>query len=98
MFFKSHNPTTLNRQGADVGNQYRSAIFYNSDEQREQALNAIEKWNKSEAYPNPIVTEVTEADVFYPADDYHQNYYNKNPNAGYCTYLIKPKLDKLGLE
>ncbi|MGE9293527.1 MAG: peptide-methionine (S)-S-oxide reductase MsrA [Puniceicoccales bacterium] len=98
VFFKSHDPTTLNRQGADVGTQYRSAIFYNDDKQKQLAQLAIEKWNAAEAYDNPIVTEVTELGTFYPAENYHQDYYNKNPNAGYCAYVIRPKLKKLGLE
>lgn len=98
VFFKSHDPTTLNRQGADVGTQYRSSIFYDSPEQQKIAELAIEKWNASGAFDDPIVTEVTELETFYPAENYHQDYYNKNPNAGYCTFVIRPKLKKLGLE
>lgn len=98
VFFKSHDPTTLNRQGADVGTQYRSAIFYHDDKQKELAKLAIEKWNASGAYEDPIVTEVTELGTFYPAESYHQDYYDRNPNAGYCTFVIRPKLKKLGLE
>ncbi len=98
VFFKSHDPTTLNRQGADTGTQYRSAIFYSSEKQKKLAELAIEKWNAAGAYDDPIVTEVTELGTFYPAESYHQDYYNKNPNAGYCTFVIRPKLKKLGLE
>jgi len=98
MFFKSHDPTTLNRQGADVGTQYRSAIFYTNEKEKELANLAIEKWNASGTYDNPIVTEVSELETFYPAESYHDNYYDKNPNAGYCTFVIRPKLQKLGLE
>lgn len=98
MFFKSHDPTTLNRQGADVGTQYRSAIFYHDEKQKAVAEAAIEKWNASGAYPDPIVTEVTELGTFYPAEDYHQDFYARNPNQGYCTFVIRPKLKKLGLE
>lgn len=98
VFFKSHNPTTLNRQGNDVGTQYRSAIFYENDAQKAAAEASIAKWNASKAYDDPIVTEVTPLDVFYEAEDYHNDYYNNNPNAGYCVYVIRPKLKKLGLE
>ncbi len=94
VFWKTHDPTTLNRQGADVGTQYRSAIFYHNDAQLNTAtklktlLNAEKIWNK------PIVTEITKFEKFYKAEDYHQNYYNNNPNQGYCQFVIVPKLEK----
>ncbi len=93
VFWATHDPTTLNRQGNDVGPQYRSAIFYHSDKQRE----AAEK-SKREVAPklwsDPIVTEITEASTYYVAEDYHQNYFNENPNAGYCRVIINPKVKK----
>lgn len=94
VFWKTHDPTTLNRQGADVGPQYRSAIFYHSKEQQEQAEFYKNELNKSGAFDAPIVTEITEFKKFYPAEDYHQNFYSNNPNYGYCSYVIRPKLDK----
>lgn len=92
VFFQTHDPTTLNYQGADRGTQYRSAIFYNSAAQKEKAETIIEKLNKEKVYPDPIVTEVTPLDVFYVAEDYHHNYYLNNPNEGYCRYVIQPKM------
>jgi peptide-methionine (S)-S-oxide reductase len=97
LFFQAHDPTTLNRQGADVGTQYRSAIFYHSDAQREAAAAAIEKWNASGKLRDPIVTEVTPASQFYVAELYHQDYFNKNPGNPYCRANILPKFKKLGL-
>ena len=102
-FWKVHDPTTLNRQGNDVGTQYRSAIFYHSDEQKAKAEAQIKKVNESKVFKDPVVTEVSKVEKFYPAEDYHQNYYEKNKdnpngNIGYCRYMIAPKLDKLGLE
>lgn len=94
VFFKTHDPTTLNRQGGDIGTQYRSAIFYTSESQKNSANEIIEALNKEKAYPDPIITEVTAMDVFYPAEDYHQDYYSNNPNYGYCRMVIQPKLDK----
>ena len=96
IFAECHDPTTLNRQGADVGTQYRSTIMYLSEEQKENAI----AWKKklTEKYFDPVVTEIVEAPVFYPAEDYHQDYYKKNPNQGYCTFVIRPKLKKLKLE
>ena len=85
----------LNKQGADVGTQYRSAIFYHSIEQKEKAENYIQLIEKEKLYANPIVTQIEEAGVFYLAEDYHQNYYNQNKEQGYCQYVIAPKLDKL---
>ncbi|WP_269526057.1 peptide-methionine (S)-S-oxide reductase MsrA [Coraliomargarita parva] len=95
-FWKSHDPTTLNRQGADVGTQYRSVIFYYSEEQRTIAEAAKIKAQKLIA--DPIVTEITAASVFYPAEDYHQDYYQLNGSAPYCRAVIRPKLEKLHLE
>jgi len=88
VFFATHDATTLNQQGNDRGTQYRSAVFCTSNEQQVQAKQFIEKLGDN------IVTEVTELDVFYPAEDYHQNYYNNNPSQPYCAMLITPKLDK----
>ncbi len=94
VFFKTHDPTTLNRQGGDIGTQYRSAVFYTSESQKNSANEIIEALNKEKAYPDPIITEVTAMDVFYPAEEYHQDYYSNNPNYGYCRMVIQPKLDK----
>ncbi len=94
IFFTAHDPTTLNRQGADVGTQYRSAIFYHSDEQRETAEAVIQELDAAKIFPSPIVTEVTEASTFYSAEDYHQDYYSNNPYAGYCRVVIAPKIAK----
>jgi peptide-methionine (S)-S-oxide reductase len=96
-FWQSHDPTQLNRQGADVGTQYRSAIFFHSPEQETAAVAALEKAQKD--FPERIVTEITKASVFYPAENYHQDYYflNKNKN-GYCASVISPKLRKLKLK
>lgn len=94
VFFTVHDPTTLNRQGNDVGTQYRSAIFYHTPQQKTTAERIIQELNQSGAWSNPIVTEVSPAVEFYRAEDYHQNYYNNNTQAGYCQYVIQPKLDK----
>lgn len=92
IFFTTHDPTTLNRQGNDIGTQYRSVIYYFNEEQHEQALNYIEAL-KAEGLN--IVTQVQAAPTFYPAEDYHQNYFAKNPTQGYCNFMIPPKLNKL---
>jgi peptide-methionine (S)-S-oxide reductase len=93
--WRSHNPTTLNQQGADRGTQYRSAIFYHSDEQKTQA---IASKNAAQAhFDRPIVTEITQAVEFYIAEDYHQDYYRQNQSAQYCQMVIRPKLNKLSL-
>jgi peptide-methionine (S)-S-oxide reductase len=97
VFWQLHDPTTLNRQGADVGTQYRSGIFYHTDEQREAAEKSKKKWNESGKFKNPIVTEITKASVFYAAEDYHQDYFNKNPRNPYCRATVIPKLRKLDL-
>lgn len=94
IFWKTHDPTTLNRQGADVGTQYRSVIFYHDDMQRQLAESYKQKLDQSGAYDNPIVTEISPFTVFYKAEDYHQNYYNLNGNAPYCAFVIQPKLEK----
>jgi peptide-methionine (S)-S-oxide reductase len=94
IFWKTHDPTTLNRQGADEGTQYRSVIFYHNDEQKKAAEFYKEKLGKSGAYDDPIVTEISPATTFYKAEDYHQNYYALNGKAPYCSYVIQPKVDK----
>lgn len=94
VFFTIHDPTTLNRQGADVGPQYRSAIFYHDEEQKEAAHDIIEELEEENVFADPIVTEVSALDDFYRAEDYHQDYYEKNPNQGYCQVVIAPKLAK----
>jgi len=94
VFFHVHDPTTLNRQGADAGTQYRSAIFYNNDEQKKTAEKVIDDITKSGLWDDPIVTEVTTFDTFYKAEDYHQNYYKNNPEKSYCSYVIAPKVKK----
>jgi len=95
VFFTIHDPTTLNRQGADVGPQYRSAIFYHTDEQRAIAEGAIADLEAAGVWDAPIVTEVTPLTTFYAAEDYHQEYYVRNPNQGYCRMVIAPKVAKL---
>jgi peptide-methionine (S)-S-oxide reductase len=92
--FKTHDPTTLNRQGADVGTQYRSGIFYHNDQQKAAAESIIAELTRAGVYANPIVTEVTPASQWYPAEDYHQDYYSQNPNQGYCAMVITPKIEK----
>jgi len=94
VFFKTHNPTTLNRQGADVGTQYRSVIFYSNEQQRETAENVKRLLNEQEIWDDPIVTEISPLKAFYKAEDYHQDYYAKNPSQGYCQFVIVPKLEK----
>jgi len=94
IFFKTHDPTTLNRQGADVGTQYRSAIFYHSETQRTSAEEIIAALNREGIWNNPIVTEVTEFSNFFAAEAYHQEYYENNPNQGYCRIVIQPKVEK----
>ena len=94
IFFAVHDPTTLNRQGADVGTQYRSVIFYHSEQQKAEAEEAIKQLNASGAWGAPVVTHVEPFQNFYPAEEYHQNYYNKNAGQPYCSAVIAPKLDK----
>jgi peptide-methionine (S)-S-oxide reductase len=94
VFFRTHDPTSLNRQGADTGTQYRSVIFYHNEKQKELAKFAKEKINEEKLYDKPVVTEITAFTKFYKAEDYHQNYYDHNPNQGYCAYVIAPKVEK----
>jgi peptide-methionine (S)-S-oxide reductase len=98
VFFKTHNPTTLNRQGADVGTQYRSAIFYYTDEQKQASEAMIKTLTNEHVFDDPIVTEITQASEFYSAENYHQNYFNDNPNKSYCAFVIQPKLNKFARE
>lgn len=93
LFFESHDPTTLNRQGADEGTQYRSGIFYVDEAQKVAAEKAKQAAQKN--FDDPIVTEITPLGVFYEAEDYHQDYFKNNPNAGYCSFVIRPKVKKL---
>ena len=93
VFMTTHDPTTLNRQGADVGTQYRSVIFYHNQNQKEIAEEVIAEM--SSYYENPVVTELSPLKIFYEAEDYHQNYYNNNQSQGYCNFVITPKLAKL---
>jgi peptide-methionine (S)-S-oxide reductase len=95
VFFATHDPTTLNQQANDKGTQYRSAIFYTSEMQKNQASNFIKKLNDANVFKNSIVTEVTPLDVFYYADEDHHDYYNQNKNAPYCQFLIAPKIEKI---
>lgn len=94
VFFTVHDPTTLNRQGGDIGTSYRSAVFYHSDEQRQIAEETIAEFNAEGIYDNPIVTEVTAFDKFWPAEDYHQEYFANNPNQPYCNAVVAPKVAK----
>ena len=95
VFWQAHDPTTLNRQGNDVGTQYRSVIFYHNDDQKTRAERSKIDADKSGYWPNSIVTEITLINNYSDAEDYHHNYYNDNPNQPYCLFVIKPKLDKL---
>jgi len=95
VFWHLHDPTTLNRQGNDVGTQYRSAIFYQNDEQKQVALASKEALEKSGAYKKPVVTEISPFTNFYPAEDYHKDYYDNNRSQPYCTFIIDPKVQKL---
>ncbi|MBE2234872.1 MAG: peptide-methionine (S)-S-oxide reductase MsrA [Anaerolinea sp.] len=95
IFFALHDPTTLNRQGGDVGPQYRSAIFYHTPEQKATAQAVIAELNAAQIFDKPIVTEVTGVTRFYPAEDYHQEYYSNNPNQPYCQVVVSPKVAKL---
>lgn len=94
VFFSIHDPTTLNRQGNDAGTQYRSAIFYHSDAQRQTAQRTIAALDTEKIWDGKIVTEVVEAGVFYPAEDYHQEYFKRNPHTGYCAAVVSPKVSK----
>lgn len=94
VFWQTHDPTTLNRQGADVGTQYRSVIFYHNEEQKEIATQLLNKLNEEKAFENPVVTEVSPFTEFYVAEESHQDYYRNNPEQGYCTMVIRPKVEK----
>lgn len=94
IFFSIHDPTTLNRQGPDVGTQYRSAIFYEAAEQKEVAEELMRELESAGLWDEPIVTEVKPLDVFYPGEPYHQNYYERNPSQPYCAFVITPKIAK----
>lgn len=94
VFWKTHDPTTPNRQGNDVGPQYRSAVFYHNEEQKEKAEKYKKELNAAGAYDAPIVTEITAFEKFYPAEDYHQNYFNLNGSQPYCSFVIRPKVEK----
>lgn len=95
VFWKTHDPTTLNRQGADVGTHYRSIVLYHNDEQGKLANEYKMKLDAADIWPNPIVTEVVPFEAFYPADEQHQNFYNLNQSQPYCTFVINPKVNKL---
>lgn len=98
IFFKTHNPTTLNRQGNDIGTQYRSIIFYENETQKLQAQQMIEQLSEEQVFDKPIITTVVPATEFYEAEDYHQNYYNDNQGKPYCAFVIQPKLNKFASE
>jgi len=94
VFFITHDPTTLNRQGNDVGTQYRSAVFFHNEKQKETALKVIGEFDQEKVYDKPVVTEVTKFSAFYPAEDYHVNYFARNKNQPYCQYVVAPKVEK----
>jgi len=94
VFFTIHDPTTLNRQGNDVGTQYRSAIYYHNEDQHAEAAELMLELRKQHVFPAPLVTELVAAPVFYPAEDYHQHYFSNHPAQGYCQFVIAPKLAK----
>jgi peptide-methionine (S)-S-oxide reductase len=94
VFWKTHDPTTMNRQGADVGTQYRSVVFYHSPQQKELAETYKKRLNDSGAWDHPVITEISPYSAFYKAEDYHQNYFRLNPEAGYCKFVIQPKVEK----
>lgn len=95
VFFHLHDPTTLNRQGADVGTQYRSVIFYHNEEQEKTAREVFREIDASDLWDDPLVTEISPMTAFYVAEDYHQNYFQNNPSQPYCTFVIGPKMEKL---
>ena len=98
VFFATHDPTTLNRQGNDVGSQYRSEIFYSNEEQSKNAQDYISLLNKQNTFGKNVITKISKATTFYVAEDYHKNYYNQNKNKSYCEYIITPKIDKVRKE
>jgi peptide-methionine (S)-S-oxide reductase len=95
VFWKTHDPTTPNRQGADIGPQYRSVVYYHNDQQRALAEKWKQELNDAKAFPAPVVTEISAFTNFYKAEDYHQNYYRLNPNQGYCRMIVRPKVEKV---
>jgi peptide-methionine (S)-S-oxide reductase len=94
IFWQTHDPTTLNRQGNDVGTQYRSVIFYHNDEQERMAREMKRRLDEEKIWKKPIVTEITAFEAFYPAEEYHNDYYERNPNQSYCSFVITPKVEK----
>lgn len=94
VFWKTHDPTTLNRQGNDIGSQYRSVVFYHNESQRTIAQNYISQLEKSVSFLKPIITTLEKFEKFYPAEDYHHNYFKQNANAPYCQFVVRPKVDK----
>ncbi|MGD1007481.1 MAG: peptide-methionine (S)-S-oxide reductase MsrA [Ignavibacteriaceae bacterium] len=94
IFWKTHNPTTLNQQGNDIGTQYRSVIYYHNEEQKKKAEHYKDELNKTGAWNNPVVTEITVFSKFYKAEEYHQHYFARNPYQGYCSFIIAPKVEK----
>ena len=98
IFFKTHNPTTFNRQGNDVGTQYRSVIFYYTEAQKQQAKDMIAQLEQAHVFDQPIVTQIEPASIFYKAENYHQNYFNDNADKPYCSFVIQPKLNKFARE
>ncbi|MFG0263165.1 MAG: peptide-methionine (S)-S-oxide reductase MsrA [Novipirellula sp. JB048] len=98
IFFKTHDPTSLNRQGNDVGTQYRSAVFYHSEAEKKKVQDFIEKLNQSGEYSRRVVTTLEPATKFHPAEEYHQDYYRRNPNAGYCRVVVRNKVRKTNRE
>lgn len=94
IFFFIHDPTTLNRQGDDIGTQYRSVIFYHNEEQKEMAYSMIKSLEEEQVYEDPIVTQVEKLDIFYLAEEYHHNYFERNPEQAYCSAVIAPKVAK----
>ncbi len=98
VFWQTHDPTTPNQQGNDVGTQYRSAVFYSTDDQRRTAEQYKQQLDAAKTFPRPIVTEITPLKNFYPAEKYHQNYFNLNPSQSYCQFVIRPKVEKFNKE
>lgn len=94
VFWKTHDPTTLNRQGNDFGTQYRSVVFYHNEEQKQLAEKYKKQINDEKAYPNPVITEISPYINYYEAEEYHQNYYNQNGSESYCKFVIQPKVEK----
>ena len=98
VFWKVHDPTTLNQQGNDIGTQYRSAVYYTNNEQKELAEAYKKQLDESGVFTNPIVTEITEFEVFYPAEEYHDNYFNQHKEESYCQFVVRPKVEKFQKE